>query len=106
MSLEYRPEGEPELTIAGKPQRLAVLDGGTDQLFLIFADATSGTETYGGGQYLYLPRPDESGMTVVDFNRAYNPPCVFTQYATCLLPPSQNRMEVAVRAGERAYEAK
>ena len=74
-----------------------------DKLFLVFADATSGRETYGGGRFIYVERPDAAGNVTVDFNRAYNPPCVFTPYATCPLPPSQNRLPIAVRAGEKIF---
>ena len=72
-------------------------------LFFVFADATSGTETYGGGRFMYMPRPDADGRMALDFNRAYNPPCVFTPYATCPLPPPENRLPFRVEAGELAY---
>ena len=85
----------------GETRRLEALDGGPDELFLIFADETSGETTYGAGRYLYVPRADESGRLAVDFNRAYNPPCAFTAYATCPLPPKGNRLPFAVEAGER-----
>jgi uncharacterized protein (DUF1684 family) len=71
-------------------------------LFLIFKDETSGSETYGAGRFLYTDLPVD-GRVVVDFNRAYNPPCVFTEFATCPLPPPQNDLEAAVRAGEKDY---
>jgi uncharacterized protein (DUF1684 family) len=71
------------------------------ELFLIFRDETSGTETYGAGRYLYVTL--EGDEAVIDFNRAYNPPCAFTRYATCPLPPRSNRLAVAIRAGEKAY---
>lgn len=71
--------------------------------FTAFGDATNGGETYGGGRFLWIDAPDDDGWTVVDFNRAYNPPCVFTPFATCPLPPRQNRLEVAVQAGERMW---
>ena len=87
----------------GETLRIDALDAG-DELFLIFADRTSGESTYGGGRYLYVDKPGEDGRVVVDFNKAYNPPCVFTPYATCPLPPRQNRLAVAIEAGEKAYE--
>ncbi|NOX38376.1 MAG: DUF1684 domain-containing protein [Calditrichaeota bacterium] len=74
-----------------------------DPLFILFGDQTNGQETYGGGRFLYADPPDASGFTVLDFNRAYNPPCAFTPYATCPLPPAQNQLPFAVRAGEKAY---
>lgn len=69
---------------------------------LVFADATSGGETYGGGRYLWVDGPDGEGRVVVDFNYAFNPPCVWTAYATCPLPTRENRLPVRVEAGERA----
>lgn len=70
------------------------------ELFFIFRDQTSGRETYGAGRYLYAPLPRE-GTVVIDFNKAYSPPCAFTNYATCPLPPRQNRLAVRVEAGEK-----
>ena len=80
---------------------LLALDGGPDELFLLFYDDTSGEDTYGGGRYIYVKKPDEDGHTVLDFNKAYSPPCAFTEYATCLLPPPENRLPVPIRAGEK-----
>jgi len=71
------------------------------ELFLIFKDETSGSETYGAGRYLYATLAD--GFAVVDFNKAYNPPCAFSRYATCPLPPRSNRLGVSIRAGEKRY---
>jgi uncharacterized protein (DUF1684 family) len=71
-----------------------------DTLFLIFRDATSGVTTYGAGRFLTADAPGEDGTTVLDFNLAYNPPCAFTPYATCPLPPPQNVLDVAIEAGE------
>ena len=65
------------------------------------ATAAGGAETYGAGRYLYAPLSAE--RVDLDFNRAYNPPCVFTPFATCPLPPPGNRLPVAIRAGEKAY---
>jgi len=91
--------------VAGKAWRLdAVEERGSDELFLIFGDATNGKETYGAGRFLYAPRPGKDGRVVVDFNKAYNPPCAFTPYATCPLPPRQNRLSVRIEAGEKSYE--
>jgi uncharacterized protein (DUF1684 family) len=90
--------------VDGRELRLDVLaEPGDEELFVIFADQTTGSETYGGGRYLYAPAPDENGRVVVDFNKAYNPPCVFTAFATCPLPPRQNRLPVRVEAGEKVY---
>ncbi|MEO8348286.1 MAG: DUF1684 domain-containing protein [Acidobacteriota bacterium] len=90
--------------IAGKTYRIdAVEEEGSDELFLIFGDRTNGFETYGAGRFLYVPRPGPDGTMVVDFNKAYNPPCAFTAYATCPLPPPQNRLSLRVEAGEKEY---
>jgi uncharacterized protein (DUF1684 family) len=97
--------GTLELTLAGKPVRLdPVLDGDdpADQM-IVFRDLTSGRETYGAGRFVRaLRQPD--GTFVVDFNRAYSPPCAFTPYATCPLPPEQNRLKLAVPAGQKTDE--
>jgi len=72
------------------------------QLMIMFNDATSGRDTYGAGRYLYVREPffDHAWL---DFNQAYNPPCAFTEFATCPLPPKQNRLQLAVTAGEKKY---
>lgn len=88
----------------GQEWRLdAVLESPQDtQLFIMFADATSGHETYGGGRFMYIPLP-EGNTAVVDFNKAYNPPCALNDFATCPLPPYQNRLKLRVDAGELTY---
>ncbi len=86
----------------GKTYRLEAVDEGDGALFLIFADRTNGHSTYGAGRFVYAD-PVKNGMTVVDFNKAYNPPCVFTHYATCPLPPPENRLDLTINAGEKAY---
>lgn len=75
---------------------------GDTQLFLIFADRTSGKETYGAARFLYADMPKD-GKIVLDFNKAYNPPCAFTAFATCPLAPSENRLDLRVTAGEKKY---
>lgn len=72
-------------------------------LFIVFADLTNGASTYGGGRFLSADPPDPSGRVVLDFNRAYNPPCAFTPYATCPLPPEGNALPLRVEAGEKAF---
>lgn len=86
----------------GKTFKIDAIDEG-DKLFLIFADETSGEETYGGGRFLYVDKPDSAGKIILDFNKAYNPPCVFTKYATCPLPPEQNYLKLRIEAGEKNY---
>ncbi len=90
-------------TIHEKEYHLDALDEGGDDYFMIFGDATNTKETYGAGRYLYVNKPDASGKTIIDFNKAYNPPCAFTAFATCPLPPRQNILEVEVAAGEKNY---
>ncbi|UJP63429.1 DUF1684 domain-containing protein [Mongoliitalea daihaiensis] len=88
----------------GKSYQLDALDAGS-QLYLILADASSGLQTYGGGRYLYIEKPNQDrNDVVIDFNKAYNPPCVFTPYATCPLPPKQNILDVYIEAGEKYTE--
>jgi uncharacterized protein (DUF1684 family) len=92
----------PEAEFLGAPQPLrldAVLEPGETDLFFIFRDATSGKTTYGAGRFLYAAPPAD-GKVVLDFNRAYSPPCAFTPHATCPLPPPNNRLPVAIEAGE------
>lgn len=72
-------------------------------LFIIFGDATSGQDTYGAGRYMKAQMPGPDGITILDFNKAYNPPCAFTAFATCPLPPPQNILPVEIKAGERNY---
>ena len=71
--------------------------------FIIFGDRTNGSETYGAGRYVYAPIPSEGNEVIIDFNRAYNPPCVFTDYATCPLPPAQNKLSIPIPVGEKNY---
>lgn len=99
-----RSPGTLVFKLEGKTYRLDALAEG-DELFIIFADATSGTETYGAGRYMYAKKPIGNEKVILDFNKAYNPPCVFTPHATCPLPPKQNVLPVAIRAGEKNYGA-
>lgn len=82
--------------------RLEAVDAG-DKLWFIFADETSGKETYGGGRFLYTDKPDSNGKVIVDFNKAYNPPCVLTKFATCPLPPKENYIKLRITAGEKMW---
>jgi uncharacterized protein (DUF1684 family) len=87
----------------GQTYRLDALQGSPEGgLFLIFTDKTSGKETYGAGRYLDTDPPKDSKV-VVDFNTAYNPPCAFTAFATCPLPPPQNKLPIAIPAGEKKF---
>lgn len=95
--------GVVEFTRNGTPFRLEALDEGEGTLFLVFADRTSGHGSYGAGRFLDAPMPDAQGRLTLDFNRAYNPPCAFTPFATCPLPPPENRLNLRVEAGEKTY---
>lgn len=77
---------------------------GDEELYLIFTDGTSGKESYGAARFLYT-EPPRDGHVVIDFNKAYNPPCAFTPYATCALAPPENRLDLRVTAGERKYRS-
>ena len=95
--------GALEFTRDGKAYRIEALDEGGEELFLVFADRTSGHGSYPAGRFLYVHRPGADGLVPVDFNRAYNPPCAFTAFATCPLPPPENRLDLEITAGEKAY---
>jgi uncharacterized protein (DUF1684 family) len=93
--------------VAGKEMRLypIIEEPGDRQLFYIFRDLTTGKETYPAGRFFYSDMPKD-GHVVLDFNKAYNPPCAFTPYATCPLPPKENHLPVRVEAGEKTYHSK
>jgi uncharacterized protein len=101
---EMQSPGYAVFRLQGREYRLRpVLEAADAQeLFFIFRDQTSGKETYGAGRFLYSGMP-QNGQVVLDFNKAYNPPCAFTPYATCPLPPAENRLAVRVEAGEKKY---
>jgi uncharacterized protein len=93
--------GYVEFEIGGRPHRLDVV-GDDEGLFIIFKDGTAGDTTYGSGRFLYIdkkPKPNERFL--LDLNRAYNPPCAFSEFTTCPLPPKQNILPVRVEAGEK-----
>lgn len=94
--------GKLVFTYANKEHELDALEE-NGKLFILFGDATSGKETYPSGRFLYADKPDADGNTILDFNKAFNPPCAFTSYATCPLPPKQNILPFAVTAGEKNY---
>jgi uncharacterized protein (DUF1684 family) len=93
--------GTAVFTVDGKEFRLTpVLEPGNPDYFFVFGDETNRTETYGAGRFVYAA-PAKDGTVVLDFNRAYNPPCAFSAFATCPLPPKQNRLALRVDAGEK-----
>ena len=97
--------GVVAFAVDGQPCRLAALESRPGHLWLVFGDATNGHETYGGGRFLVTGpiQPDDS--VEIDFNIAYNPPCVFSPYATCPVPPPGNRLPFRVEAGEQVWES-
>jgi len=96
--------GKLVFNIKGTTYTLDALEEG-DELFILFGDATSGNETYPAGRFLYTNKPDANGNTILDFNKAFNPPCAFTKFATCPLPPKQNILPIAIKAGEKNYHS-
>ncbi|GGA75119.1 hypothetical protein GCM10011490_27330 [Pseudoclavibacter endophyticus] len=98
----YDAPGELEFTLRGETFRLTAFPGFADgQLLVLFTDATSGLTTYPAVRSLVVPAPDADGRTVLDFNRASNLPCAYTDFATCPLPPAGNRLPVGIEAGEK-----
>ncbi len=81
---------------------LPLAESANEELFFIISDATSGDETYGAARFVYAA-PPRDGKVILDFNRAFNPPCAFTPFATCPLPPKENRLPIRVTAGEKNY---
>ena len=100
--------GTLKFSLQGKPMRLTAFveinEAPMTRLFVPFADATSGTETYAAGRYMELD-PTATGIYVVDFNIAYNPYCYYSPEYDCPYPPKENRLDVAIRAGERVHNA-
>lgn len=95
--------GAVEFVRDGKTYRIEAMGGPDNELFLVLADRTSGHGSYPAGRFMDTPGPDAQGRVVLDFNRAYNPPCAFTSFATCPLPPLENRLDLAITAGEKTY---
>lgn len=92
--------GQLVFTYQKKTYQLGVLNEG-NQWFVLFADATSGKTTYPTGRFLYVPKNKEGEPIYLDFNLAFNPPCAFTNFATCPIPPPQNRLPLTISAGEK-----
>jgi len=102
---EEASPGKVLFKVNGIIHKLDAIDAG-NKLWFIFADETSGEETYGAGRYLYADKPDSNGNMIIDFNYAYNPPCVFTKFATCPFPPKQNFLKLRITAGEKTWGEK
>jgi uncharacterized protein (DUF1684 family) len=102
----YTAPGVVSFTLNDEPMKLEVYDSGSGQnrrFFIVFRDLTSGKETYPSARFLYAERPNAQGEVVLDFNKAYNPPCAFNPFTTCPLPSDQNRLRVRIEAGELDY---
>jgi len=97
---EYEIVGSVDATVAGTPYTLTAYDGGKNQLFFTFADASSGEESY-GFRFLRAKVDSATNSVILDFNFAYNPDCAFSKFTTCPLPPPENRIRTKVLAGER-----
>jgi uncharacterized protein (DUF1684 family) len=96
-------KGELVFEKNGKSYRLLPLIS-EDGIFIMFADSTSGLETYGAGRYLAAELPNSANEVLLDFNKAYNPPCAYTEFATCPLPPKENILTIGILAGEKYIE--
>ena len=94
--------GKLVFSVNGKEYSLEAV-GTKERLHFVFGDLTNKHESYGGGRFLDVPGPDAEGITYIDFNKSYNPPCAFTPYATCPLPTPENKLAVAITAGEKRY---
>lgn len=98
----YKSPGQLRFKLNGQEYTLDPVVSGGDRLFIIFRDLTSNRTTYAASRFLYAEAPKD-GQVILDFNQAINPPCAFTAYATCPLPPRQNRLGAAIEAGELIY---
>jgi uncharacterized protein (DUF1684 family) len=100
---KMKSPGILKFILKGKEYSLQPVDEGDGTLFIIFRDKSSLSETYTSGRFLYADKPG-NGEAVLDFNKAENPPCAFTPFATCPLPPPQNIVDVEIKAGEKRYD--
>jgi uncharacterized protein len=100
---KYKSPGLLKFKLNGQEYTLEPVTSDADRLFIIFRDLTSNKTTYASSRFLYADKPKD-GQAILDFNQAINPPCAFTAYATCQLPPKSNRLNVAIEAGELIYQ--
>jgi len=98
-SQDYECPGELHFRLRGKKLKLLPFSSG-DEYFIILSDLTSAMETYGAGRFMYAS-PDSGGRILLDFNKAYNPPCALTEFAACPMPPKENQLAVKIEAGEK-----
>jgi len=103
--IEWKVLGVLKFQLGENEFELTALDE-AGKFFVIFSDRSNESETYPIGRYLYVNYPDQNGYTTLDFNYSYNPPCAFTAFATCPIPPKENRLELAIRAGEKIPKVK
>lgn len=98
----YEQDSPGKFTFSVQGREYSLEASGTkSNLYIVFGDATNKYETYGGGRFLDVEIPDNKEIIYLDFNKAYNPPCVFTPYATCPIPTKENTLSLAIRAGEK-----
>lgn len=100
---EYSSPGELQFKLGGEKLSLLPFTSG-EGYFIIISDETSAIETYGGGRFMYAS-PDSTGRIILDFNKAYNPPCAITPFAACPMPPPENRLSLKIKAGEKVIES-
>ncbi len=101
-SYQLESPGLLRFAIGKKTYQLETSQEG-DNLFIVFGDLTNKKQTYGAGRFIDTALPDANGKVVIDFNKAYNPPCAFTPFATCPLPTPANKLAVEIRAGEQFH---
>jgi hypothetical protein len=99
---DYQCPGELEFILKGEKLKLLPFTSG-EGYFIIISDETSAMETYGGGRFMYT-YPDSTGRIILDFNKAYNPPCAVTPFAACPMPPRENHQPIKIEAGEKTLE--
>lgn len=104
-TIQMKSPGRVIFSLAGQTYQVDAIEDGPDTILIVFGDPTNDVSTYASGRFLSFPLPAEGTSEVwLDFNKAYNPPCAFTPFATCPLPPPQNQIRVAVEAGEKLYK--
>ena len=104
-TVEHISPGELVFRANGREHRLIAFATETSRDYLVMLrDSTAGADTYPLGRYMHVPFPGDDGWTVIDFNRAYNPPCAFTPFSVCSFPPRENRLALAATAGEKRPE--
>lgn len=99
--VETPSPGVLEFRVDGELYTIDALEASNDRLFLIVGDQTNGDETYQAGRFMYIDEPQDGDHVIIDFNKIYNPPCAYNLHTTCQLPPPQNRLDLAITAGEK-----